>query len=123
MSRHDETLSAEDLFEDAEALIAAGDTEEAEKILREVIAKNPGFSYAYRLIATIRGSQGRYDDALRALDVCIRNDPTFAQAHYLAAKYLYRSGKIGDAHAELDKAIRIDPHSRLYKAAKKNLIQ
>ena len=122
MSNDNDALEAEELFDNAEKLIESGNDAEAEKVLKQVIGKNPGFTYAYQLIAEIRGRANRYDDALKALDLCLRSDPGYAHALYLSAKYLFRAGKKEESLAYLEKALRINPTNKLYLKAKKSLI-
>ena len=122
MKRHTESIEVDDLFEDAEKLYAAGDMQEAEKLLKQVIQVNPYFSYAYQMQAQIRGSAGKYTDAIRTLEQCIQFDPGFAHAYYLMAKFSFRSGKFDDAVKKIEIAVRTAPSTRLYKTVKAQLI-
>ena len=107
-------LEAEELFADAEDAIASGDSAAAEKLLRQVVTKNPCFSYAYRLLAEIVAKNGRLPEAIRILDACIKNDTGYSYAYYLSAKCRFRSGDAETAGRFLAKARTIDPESRLY---------
>ena len=107
-------LEAEELFADAEDAIDSGDSAAAEKLLRQVVTKNPCFSYAYRLLAEIVAKNGRLPEAIRILDACIKNDAGYSRAFYLSAKYRFRSGDAETAGRFLAKARTIEPESRLY---------
>ena len=110
-------LAAEELFEDAENAIENRDAPLAEKLLRQVVTKNPNFSYAYRLLTEIVASNGRYPEAIRILDQCIRNDAGYSYAYYLSAKYRYRSNDAETASRFLARARSLEPASRLYALA------
>ena len=110
-------LAAEQLFEDAEKALEQGDATQAEKLLRQVVAKNPNFSYAYRLLAELVAASRRYTEAIRLLDQCIRNDDGYSYAYYLSAKCRYRSGDADTASRFLAKARALEPESRLYRHA------
>jgi Tfp pilus assembly protein PilF len=116
-----EYLQAEELYEDAEEAFESGDFQTAENHLRNVIEKNPHFSYAYRLLAEVHSINGRNPDAVRILDKCLKIDPGFADAHYLMAKYRFKSGDMDGSAKSLSEAIRLSPHSRLYTLVRKNL--
>lgn len=107
-------LDAEELFADAEDAIESGDSAAAEKLLRQVVTKNPCFSYAYRLLAQIVAQNGRLPEAIRILDACIKNDAGYSYAYYLSAKYRSRAGDADTAGRFLAKARTIEPDSRLY---------
>ena len=117
----DDILAAEELFEDAEKAAGNGDRQQAEKLLRQVVTKNPNFSYAYRLLAEIVASNGRFPEAVRILDLCIRNDAGYSYAYYLSAKYRFRAKDADTASRFLAKARSLEPDSRLYAFAEMQL--
>jgi tetratricopeptide (TPR) repeat protein len=56
----------------------------AEELCRMIISHHPNEAFAFYLLATIRGTERKYDEALSTLNEAIRLDP--ANADYLAFK-------------------------------------
>ena len=85
-------------------LVAKGQYEEAVRVLREVLARNPSFADGWSRLAKTLDAMGRADEALEAYKKTMEAAPLLAPGTALSMSELFlRSGRFDDAiqHAEL----------------------
>jgi len=92
----------------AEAAQLQGEFQEAEKILRELLAREPDNARAMRLLANIALEANRFKAARRLLDRAIKLVPSFALAWNDLANLLMKQDRYDEAMEMVDKAISID---------------
>lgn len=71
----DANLDAGQLLDQADQLYAAGKFEEAEKPVRQALAKDPKNARAYALLSTVLTEKGRFEDAIASADHAIQLAP------------------------------------------------
>jgi len=89
--------------------LAAGNTSEAEKLLREAIRTRLETAPAWLMLGILTMDQGRLDEALAALTQATLYDPRNARARNYLGVVIGRKGWLDGAQAELRKAVEIDP--------------
>jgi protein O-mannosyl-transferase len=98
----------------AEALIDAGNLEEAENQLESLLllVKNPGQLFDIQEnLGIIHAKQGKLADALANFNAASRIDPDDPGLHTHIAGVLEQSGLVADAIAHYRRALALDPNS------------
>jgi len=100
---------AQTLFEQAVAVMAAGDLVEAEFRFEEFVLQFPDFPGAHVNLAIIHARNGDDQAAEDSLTDALILDPAHAAALNQLGMLLRRQGKFGDAEAAYRRAIDADP--------------
>jgi len=96
-----------------------GRLQDAEKLLREHLAKNPEDPVALRLLARVAMDSNRRGPAIRLMQRCVGLAPDFILAHNDLADLFMKEDRFPEALAAVDKALELDPglaHSWVFKA-------
>ena len=109
-----------------DALVALGDVKEAEKVVNELLAKDPGDPNALMLRAGILRSRKEYDQALEIYKEVSEIQPDNPLAHYERAETYVLASKPVWAETFYNRALRADPKfalaelglAKLFKARK-----
>jgi len=109
-----------------DALVALGDVKEAERVVDELLAKDPGDPNALMLRAGILRSRKEYDQALEIYKEVSEIQPDNALAHYERAETYVMASKPTWAETFYNRALRADPKfalaelglAKLYKSRK-----
>lgn len=86
-----------------------GDRQLAEKIVKEVLAKDPGNQAAQLIDANMTLDEGRYNDAVTSLRSIIHAQPKNKEALELLSEALLHQGHVDLAIDTLSQAMEIDP--------------
>ncbi len=87
----------------ADALLEAGEIEEAEKAFRNLITIAPGAAQGYVGLGDILIQQGNGEEAVENLEEAVRKSPNYKQAHYLLGRAYTLVGKTEEAEISLAK--------------------
>jgi predicted CXXCH cytochrome family protein len=98
----------------AAALAALGRSDEAESMLRTLLAREPSFAAAYVNLADILARQGREADGAAALRAAMAGGLDDASLHFALGLSLVRSGGLDLAVAELERAVARAPANPHY---------
>ena len=97
----------------AVALTNLDDTEQAEAILEEGLARmeqtggNPGLIHAG--LAYVYAADGRYADSDEQAELALQNDPELPQPYYTLARNAIRQERFDDASARITEALGLHP--------------
>ena len=94
---------------EARARFGAGRFADAETILRDFIAKNPGIPEALELLGACLGAQQRHAEALEWMEGALRLRPPSAAALHNRAQALLALGRPVEARRDLDQALALKP--------------
>lgn len=100
---------AQTLYEQATAVMAAGDFLEAQLRLEEFVLSYPQYPGAYVNLAIIHSAGGDDARAREAVDRALAADPAFAPALNLLGQLLRKNGKFLEAEAAYLKAVTASP--------------
>ena len=89
---------------------ARGQTEEAEKICRQVLREHPNEVDAMRLLASIANKLEQRDDAIVLLERAVELKPKFAGAWADLAETYTESEKFGEALDAVQRVIKLQPN-------------
>lgn len=92
----------------ANAAVRTGKFDEATRVAREVLARDPKNAFATIIVASAEMNQGKYREAIAAYRAYIDLVPTSAYAHHWIAICYLRLGDRDRALAEEDAALAID---------------
>jgi len=109
-----------------DALVALGNMKEAEGVVNELLAKDPGDPNAMMLRARLLRSRKEYDEAIEVYKEISEIQPDYALAHYERAETYVQASKPAWAETFYNRALRADPKfalaelglAKLYKARK-----
>lgn len=104
---------AQALFDQATAVLAAGDLLEAEFRFEEFVLQYPGFPGAHVNLAIIHASNGDEQAAEDSITDALLIDPGYAPALNQLGMLLRRQGKFADAEAAYLRAVAADPNYSL----------
>lgn len=93
----------------ASALIEIGRWAEAERLLSQVLARQPGSAEVWCLLALSRGGAGRVQDALKAAREAVRCDPDDEWALRVLATQLRAAGHTAEAIEVAARAVAAAP--------------
>ncbi len=94
---------------EARARFGAGRFADAEAILRDFIAKNPGIPEALELLGACLGAQERHAEALEWMEGALRLRPPSAAALHNRAQALLALARPGEARRDLEQALALKP--------------
>ena len=97
------------MYEQAVAVMAAGDFLDAELRFKEFLLQYPGYPGAYVNLAIIHVNTGNDEDARAAVDAALALDPDHAPALNQLGMLLRRNGKFLEAEAAYLKAVTASP--------------
>ena len=84
----------------------------AEKSYREALRRDPQLVNSYLGLAKIYQRQGKYQQALSAIDAAGKLDPRRTDIHYVRGQVLIHMGQKDEGKKELETSIRIDNERR-----------
>jgi tetratricopeptide (TPR) repeat protein len=84
----------------------------AEKSYREALRRDPKLVNSYVGLAKIYQRQGKYQQALSAIDAAGKLDPRRTDIHYVRGQALIHMGRKDEGKKELETSIRIDNERR-----------
>jgi tetratricopeptide (TPR) repeat protein len=87
----------------------AGDSAGAEKIYREILARQPGHPQALHRLATVLGQRGKFDEALELAGRAVRIKPDDPNAHKTRAAVLASMGRFDDAIKSYHQIVKLWP--------------
>ena len=97
------------MYEQATAVMAAGDLVEAELRFQEFVLRFPGYPGAHVNLAIIHGQNGNDDAARAAVDAALALDPAHPAALNQLGLILRKNGKFLEAEAAYLKAVTASP--------------
>jgi tetratricopeptide (TPR) repeat protein len=97
------------MYEQAVAVMAAGDFLDAELRFKEFLLQYPGYPGAYVNLAIIHVNNDSDADAQAAVDAALAIDPDYAPALNQQGMLLRRNGKFLEAEAAYLKAVTASP--------------
>ena len=83
---------------------------EAEKLLKDLIAKNPGFYHTYYQLGYIQWQSKNYDDAITTLNKCIAIKPEFSSSYFTLGDAYRGKGDVNGIIKAWTKYTEIVPH-------------
>jgi tetratricopeptide (TPR) repeat protein len=98
------------LYAEARAAQARGDTSEAIEKYQAMVKADPGLAPAWNNLGLLYCNQHDYAHAIAALDAGLRLDPHMTTAYALLGTCLYATGKYAEARTALESALRGNPH-------------
>jgi hypothetical protein len=101
--------SRNDLRDEAERLLKAGDSRRAESILHTVVDSTPEDTRAWQLLGTARYRNGQLVPAVDAYRRLLRLAPDDSVAHYSLAIALRDLGQVDEARQHLRRALQLRP--------------
>lgn len=101
------------LFEQATAIMAAGDLVEAEFRFKEFVLQYPGYPGAHTNLAIIHASNGDDQSAEDAITDALLADPEYAPALNQLGMLLRRRGEFAAAESAYQRAVDSDPQYAL----------
>ena len=96
-------------FEQATAVMAAGDFVDAELRFKEFVLLYPDYPGAWTNLAIIHGTNGDDEAARKALDTALQIDPNYTAALNQLGMLLRRNGNFLEAEAAYMKAVTVSP--------------
>jgi tetratricopeptide (TPR) repeat protein len=112
MPRPDDSL----LLDWGLALQCAGRGDEAIAKLQQAVAIRPGV-HAYTQLAMVYAKQGRYPEALQALDAASRINPSYALIYYYRGTIWFKQGDTAKAVDEYRRGLALSPNNALIRGA------
>ena len=97
----------------AKALYFSNNGDEAEKLLRRTLRRNPGSGEASLFLARILREQGNDQEARRISEALLRDNPQDIRALRLASDLAAQEGDMESAAALLDRAVEASAESAL----------
>lgn len=83
--------------------------DDAEALVADALASDPGNSDAHRVLGQAHWLKGRADEARASFEQALQLSPSNSIALVSLAELHAQSGRISDARAALERALRIDP--------------
>jgi tetratricopeptide (TPR) repeat protein len=97
------------LLKDAIVAYADGRGDDAERLSRQILARQPDHVAALQMMGALAGQTGRLPLALRIVQKVVSLQPNLVSAHIQLANLLRQDGKFAGATEELDIALRLQP--------------
>ena len=91
------------------ALLQAGNVDEAIAQLRKALVFNPGLAKAHSSLGNALLQKGNVDEAIAQYQIALQIDPRSEEACYNFGNALLRQGKVDEAIAQYQKALQIKP--------------
>ena len=111
--QRDVPAQAQTLFEQATAVMAAGDYLDAELRFKEFLLRYPDFPGAHTNLAIIHLNNGNDSAAQAAIDAALAIDPNFAPALNQQGMLFRKTGNFMEAEAAYLKAVTASPNYAL----------
>ena len=105
----------------AELLLRCGDTENAARLTRSIVQRDPHDAQGLRVLSAIEMLLDRLDAALAAIDAALALAPDNAEYHLHRGHLLNRSGSAEQAAAAFAAAAALDPDNAATKRAQMTL--
>lgn len=93
----------------ANMLAGAGQKAEAQKLLKEVLGRNPKSVRAYVSLGLLAADQGKPQEARGYLEKAVKINPEFAPAHYQLGMVALYSNDLKTAENEFKQTVALDP--------------
>lgn len=103
------SASAEASFQSANARIAQGRLDEAERLYRAALEAQPAYADAWNNLGSLLKDRGRIEEAERALANAVRIRPQFAEAHFNLGTLLMDLRRYAEAAEHLKSSLAADP--------------
>ena len=87
----------------------AGEYEDAERLLRSILAEDPENSQAYRELGLVLGFTGMFDESIEALQRAVQLDPQYVDARNDLGMSYAMLGMVDEAKAEFETVLEMDP--------------
>jgi tetratricopeptide (TPR) repeat protein len=87
----------------------AAPSAEVQVHLKKAVALDPRLAKAHFQLGVLYGDEGRYPEAISALEEAVRLEPSMAQAHYRLAQAYRRTGREELAAKALEAFGRLQP--------------
>jgi eukaryotic-like serine/threonine-protein kinase len=91
------------------SLLARGDRERAEDVLRRAVALDPKRFWSWFALGHCHFEQGRYLEAAGDFGACTALQPDFAWPYMNRGLSLARAGRLSEARASYDRALKLSP--------------
>lgn len=95
----------------ANLVAGAGRKAEAEKLLQQVLKRNPKSAHAYVSLGLLAADRHKPEEARQLFQKAIQVNPEFAQAHYQLGMVALYSDDLQTAEREFKQTIALDPYS------------
>ncbi|HBL10310.1 MAG TPA: peptidase S1, partial [Cyanobacteria bacterium UBA11162] len=102
--------TVEQLIQQGEAAINAGNYNEAEALIRRVIESDPNNARAYNFLGIVLVEQEKLEEAVASFQTAIQLNPNDAIGYYNLGYMLSEQGKLEEAISLYQKAIQLDPN-------------
>jgi len=89
----------------------AGRLQEAQRLYRTILEREPRHPDALHLLGVLFGQIGRYEDAVAHIEAALAVDPNSAMFQSSLAQVLTRAGRLADAAAILEQVVAREPQS------------
>jgi protein O-GlcNAc transferase len=99
-------MTLQRLFESALAYHQSGRLADAEKIYRQILARNPNHADALNMLGVLMGQASRFDAAVELIRRAVQIKPDYAEAHGNLGNTYKDLGKLDEAIASYRQAIR-----------------
>jgi len=96
-------------FENAVAMVNAGNVAAAEEAFRALAAKYPMYAGPLVNLGILQAKAGRYDDAEKSLKAALERKPEHAAAYNQLGIVYRHQGRFKEAEAAYTRAVEIDP--------------
>ncbi len=113
----------EELISQADEAFAKGDLEKALMILREANYNKPFDAEILYKIAFIHYKEGRYQDAIEALEDALKGDDRDAAVYSLLASSYRAMKNYSKANENIEEALRLEPDNPVYHFNYANILQ
>ncbi len=114
-------MSEDIMLSRIEILVQQKKYKEAERQLRELLARNPNNVQLLSLLAEVYLQQDNYDNAETIINNAIGLTPDIPQLYYIKSRIALQQDKYDDAEAHLERSIQLDPHDADYFALLGNI--
>jgi tetratricopeptide (TPR) repeat protein len=91
------------------ACLSSGDSARAEKLARDVLAKDPAYPLAWLGLGKALDAEKKFDEAERAYRTAVELAPALTEAHLSLADNLSKQEKLEAAAAACEEAIKLSP--------------
>jgi len=105
----DDPDSVDALLQQALGCYQAGDMAAAERLVRDVLARDPDRPAAHHFLGVLALGDGRVDLAIASISRAIRLRPNEAQCHSNLGNALLAAGRLAEAEASYREALRLAP--------------
>ncbi len=101
------------LLQQATALKNEGRYEEAEQLLKQVLAAYPNLAEAHHLLGLVYCFTGLFDESIQELETSVRLDPDAVQPRLDLALTYSMLGYEPEAKREFEEVLRRDPNNEM----------